>query len=59
MSVLTFTDCTTIIRQPLFTGDDEGKPVVLYLGLRLVADGQHLTGLFYFIFFETERDFSE
>lgn len=48
MSVLTFTDCTTIIRQPLFTGDDEGKPVVLYLGLTLVADGQHLTGLFFF-----------
>lgn len=59
MSVLTFTDCTAIIRQPLSSGDDKGKPVVVYLGLRLVTDGQHLTVSVVFFLCETESDLSE
>lgn len=56
MSVLIFRDCTKIISQSPSVGDDEEKSILLYLGLRLVADGQHLCGG---LFCEIERCLSE
>lgn len=56
MSVLIFRDCTKIISQNPSAGDDEGKSILLYLGLRLVANGQHLCGG---LFCKIERCLSE
>lgn len=47
MSVLTFSECTTIIRLPPSAGDDEGKPVVFVLEFKVVDRWQAFNWSFF------------